>query len=35
LLLGENEMPGRAGFAPSAEGPGYYAKSRATILRLG
>jgi len=35
LLLGENEMPGRAGFAPSAEGPGFYAKSRATILRLG
>jgi chemotaxis protein methyltransferase CheR len=35
LLLGENETPGRAGFAPSAEGPGFYAKSRATILRLG
>ena len=35
LLLGENETPGRAGFAASAEGPGFYAKSRATILRLG
>jgi len=35
LPLGENETPGRAGFAPSTEGPGFYAKSRATILRLG
>jgi chemotaxis protein methyltransferase CheR len=34
LLLGENETPGRAGFAASANGPGYE-KSRATILRLG
>jgi chemotaxis protein methyltransferase CheR len=34
LLLGENETPGRAGFAASAGGPGYE-KSRASILRLG
>jgi len=35
LLLGENETPGRAGFAPSDDGAGFYAKSRASILRLG
>ena len=35
LLLGENETPGRAGFAASTEAPGFYGKARATILRLG
>lgn len=35
LLLGENETPGRAGFAPSDDGAGFYAKARASILRLG
>lgn len=35
LILGENDTPDRAGFSPSADGPGFYAKSRATILRLG
>ena len=35
LILGENDTLDRAGFSPSADGPGFYAKSRATILRLG
>jgi chemotaxis protein methyltransferase CheR len=35
LLLGENETPGRSGFAASPDGPGFYTRSRATILRLG
>jgi chemotaxis protein methyltransferase CheR len=35
LLLGENETADRSGFAPSADMPGIYTRSRATILRLG
>jgi chemotaxis protein methyltransferase CheR len=34
LVLGENVMPARAGFAPCEGGAGFYRKSRASILRL-